>query len=366
MRRPGPPGQPLALLDVLCCGLGAAVMLLMLVRQAPASAQMAAQVEQAQAALLQAQDELAEWRRLLAAADAQTAQATQALQAARGGRSAAESALQRRTRSAQAAAQSAQADKALLHELLASEEAETRTEMPPPPKQLTGLRMLPDRTLVLLDRSASMLHRNIVDIVRLRASPAAAQLSAHKWRTARDAAQWALARIPQGGRRRLLMFANAVIGVDAPMPAAGVVSWERQGAPEQDAADLRRQLDAAAPEGATNLKAALQAATRLSPAPRQVLIITDGLPTLPGATPLRSLRGCPRVNRPNAPIVSGDCRMSVFLNAVRVAERQLAGTRFDVILLPIEGDAHATQGYWILAALSGGRLLSPAFGWPTS
>lgn len=366
MRRPGPPGHPLALLDVLCCGLGAAVMLLMLVRQAPASEDLAAQVWQAQAALQRAQDELAEWRRLLTDADAQTAQAAQALRTAQGGRSAAESALQRQTQSAQAAAQSAQADKELLRELLSAAEAETQTEMPPPPKQLTGLRMMPDRTLVLLDRSASMLHRNIVDVVRLRASPADAQLSAQKWRTARDAAQWALARIPEGGRRRLLMFSSAVVGVDAPVPPTGAIRWERQGAPEQDAGNLRRQLDGAAPEGATNLKAALQAAARLSPAPRQVLIITDGLPTLPGATPLRSLRGCPRLNSPKAPLVSGDCRTSVFLNAVKVAERQLAGARFDVILLPMEGDAQATQGYWLLAALSGGRLLTPAFGWPTS
>ena len=366
MRRPGPPGHPLALLDVLCCGLGAAVMLLMLVRQAPASDEMAAQVGQAQAALQRAQDELAEWRRLLTDTDAQATQAAQALRAAQDGRSVAESALQRRAQSAQAAAQSAQADKELLRELLSSAEADTPTEEPPPPKQLTGLRMMPDRTVILLDRSASMLHRNIVDIVRLRASPPRAQLNAQKWRTARDAAQWALARIPEGGRRRLLMFSSAIIGVDAPLSQTGVIRWERQGAPQQDAGNLRRQLDATAPEGATNLKAALQATARLSPSPRQVLIITDGLPTLPGATPLRSLRGCPRVNRPNAPIVSGDCRMSVFLNAVRVAEQQLAGTRFDVILLPIEGDAQAAHGYWLLAALSGGRLLTPAFGWPTS
>ena len=366
MRRPGPPGHPLALLDVLCCGLGAAVMLLMLVRQAPASDDLAAQVWQAQAALQRAQDVLAEWRNLLADGDVHKAQAVRALQAAQGDRSAAESALQRQTQSAQAAAQSAEADKKRLQEMLASAEAETQTEMPPPPKQLTGLRMMPDRTLVLLDRSASMLHRNIVDIVRLRASPADAQLGAQKWRTARDAAQWALARIPEGGRRRLLTFSNTVTGVDAPVPQTGAIRWQRQGAPEQDAASLRRQLDATAPKGATNLKAALQAVARLVPAPSQVLIITDGLPTLPGTTPLRSLRGCPRVNSPHAPIVSGDCRMSVFLNAVRVAEQQLAGTRFDVILLPIEGDAQAPHGYWILAALSGGRLLTPAFGWPTS
>ena len=89
------------------------------------------------------------------------------------------------------------------------------------------------------------------------------------------------------------MFSSAVIGVDAPLSQTGVIRWERQGAPQQDAGNLRRQLDATAPEGATNLKAALQATARLSPSPRQVLIITDGLPTLPGATPLRSLRAAP-------------------------------------------------------------------------
>lgn len=361
MRRQGPPGHPLALLDVLCCGLGAAVMLLMLVRQAPSSVDWEARTQRAQGALLAAQAELRDRMRILGESEGARHRAQLGLERAESALKAAASAVERSAEAARSAGEAADADAMDLRKLL--DEDGPSENPPPPPKQLTGLRMAPDRALVLLDRSASMMHRNVVDVVRLRASPLNAQLAARKWRTARDAAAWAVERIPQGGRRRLLAFAEGVAGVDAPVSSP--LRWVRQGDPVKSAEELRRGMDGLVPHGATNLKGALQSAAKLSPPPRQVLIITDGLPTLPGDSPLRTMRSCPKARGPRSPIVSGDCRLSIFLDAAQVAEQRLAGTRFDVILLPLEGDAQASRAYWLLSALSGGRMLSPAFGWPS-
>ena len=368
MSRPAPPGRPLALLDVLCCGLGAAVLLLMVIRQAPpADAEtLAAQVAEAQAALLRAETETEDLRRLIQDAQEEAEAESRSLQTAQTRRDNAAELLRKSAKEAVLAERGAESERTQLRDEIAGREEQTPVREPPQPKQLTGLRMAADRSLILLDRSASMLSRRIVDIVQLRASSAEAQASAHKWRTAKDAARWAMARIPKGGRRRLLAFSSAVTGLDGDLPHAGAVRWSIQGDPQEDSEAMRKGLEALLPNGPTDLKTALQAASRLVPLPRQILIITDGLPTLAGGTPLRSLKHCPRTDGPRAPIISSDCRVSVFIDATKVAEKRLSGVRFDIILLPMEGDPNAAHGYWLMTGMSGGRLLTPAYGWPTS
>ena len=104
----------------------------------------------------------------------------------------------------------------------------------------------------------------------------------------------------------------------------------------------------------------------MKPEPRQVVLITDGLPTLPGTSSLGRLRDCPSKKRGVTPIVSPVCRLSVYLNAIKVVEKDLVDVPFDVILLPLDGDSNAVYAYWLLSSLSGGRLISPAEGWPNA
>ena len=229
------------------------------------------------------------------------------------------------------------------------------------PRNLAGLQVKGDRVAVLLDASASMLHESIVQIVRLKAAPKPVQRGASKWTRARDAARWALAQVPKGGRRTLLLYADRVMDPSGnPIYAA---RWTRQGEPNADAKILRSQMEAVAPAGATDLKSALFALRRIRP--KQIILITDGLPTLPGKTSLRKLSKCPRVNSPKHPIISAECRLSIFVDAVNNGGGQsLAGVQYDAVLLPLEGDAKAIDAYWHMAAWTGGRLLAPGPGWP--
>ena len=120
------------------------------------------------------------------------------------------------------------------------------------------------------------------------------------------------------------------------------------------------------PRGATDLRTALASVAAITPIPAQVIVITDGYPTLPGKTALNRLRGCPRESPGRVPLISPRCRKSIFDQALRTNRRDLRGIRIDVVLYPLEGDSNAVLGYWELATSYGGRLLSPVPGWPTS
>lgn len=362
--KPGIPGHHLALLDVLCCGLGAAVLLLMMLRQTPADAAPAPPtppppmqtLDEAQAARAAALERAATARNALAEARA----AAQAAQTQR-------RKSQEELRSVQAQAQAdeeqtkAAADgleAALQKRAQGLEEEEQRKTRN---RNLAGLQVKGDRVAVLLDASASMLHESIVQIVRLKAAPKHVQRGASKWTRARDAARWALAQVPKGGRRTLLLYSDQVLDPSGnPIYAA---RWTRQEDPDADAKMLRDQLEAVAPAGPTDLKSALFALRRIRP--KQVILITDGLPTLPGKTSLRKLAKCPRVSSPKHPIISAQCRLSIFVDAINNGGGQgLAGAQYDAVLLPLEGDAQAIDAYWHMAAWTGGRLLAPGPGWP--
>ena len=360
--KPGIPGHHLALLDVLCCGLGAAVLLLMMLRQTPADAappappppmQTLEEAQAARAAALErtaaARNALAEARAAIEAAEAQRRKSQDELRSVQAQAQADEE----KTKAAADGLEAALQKRA--QGLAEEEQRKTRN------RNLAGLQVKDDRVAVLLDASASMLHESIVQIVRLKAAPERVQRGASKWTRARDAARWALAQIPKGGRRALLLYSDRVMDPSGnPTYAA---RWTRQGEPDADAKMLRSQMEAVAPAGATDLKSALYALRRIRP--KQVILITDGLPTLPGKTPLRKLAKCPNANSPKHPIISAECRLSIFVDAINNGGGQgLAGAQYDAVLLPLEGDAQAIDAYWHMAAWTGGRLLAPGPGWP--
>ena len=80
-------------------------------------------------------------------------------------------------------------------------------------RYITGLTLKGRRILLLLDRSSSMLDEDLVNIIRLRNSPPAAQLSAQKWRRATDIATWIIGEIPQGSQYQVYGFNTAAAPV---------------------------------------------------------------------------------------------------------------------------------------------------------
>ena len=109
-----------------------------------------------------------------------------------------------------------------------------------------------------------------------------------------------------------------------------------------------RVLRRTVPENGTNMLAAFEVASRLSPRPDNIIVFADGLPTM-GA------------KRPWIKRVSSDKRRNLFNDAVRQLP---SGVPVNIILLPMEGDPLAADAFWRLAKVSKGSFFSPARDWP--
>ena len=73
---------------------------------------------------------------------------------------------------------------------------------------LTGLRLGGERTLILVDRSASMLSDTLVNIIRRRNLPEAEQLRSRKWRQVIATVDWLTSQFRQEDLYQIYMFNN--------------------------------------------------------------------------------------------------------------------------------------------------------------
>jgi hypothetical protein len=110
-----------------------------------------------------------------------------------------------------------------------------------------------------------------------------------------------------------------------------------------------KALRTTVPRDGTSLENAFAAMNTLSPAPDNVFIITDGLPTQ-GASP-------PLVKK----TIDGDGRLKLFERALGKYPNRVPA---NVILMPMEGDPSASGAFWALARRTGGSFLMPSKDWP--
>jgi hypothetical protein len=211
-------------------------------------------------------------------------------------------------------------------------------------RYITGVRLHGSRILILLDRSASMLHEDVVSVLALRNAPDEQKRAASKWRRALDTVHWLLTQLPGNSQYQIYTFntqAQALLpdqsgrwisAKDAPLLARGLAS-----------------LHALVPDAGTSLFNAFAASRVLNPLPDQIILITDGLPTQGPAAP-----GGQR-------LVTPDLRARLFDESLRQLP---AGVPVDSILLPMQGDPQAPHRFWNLARLTHGTLLMPSRDWP--
>ena len=358
----------LSFLDVLCCGLGAAVLLLLVVKHGPSQAEEEIGLEQR---IEQTAAEIDARKSVIGAAQSRITQAREDLASLSRAQDAQDSLASRQSGFlADARAQIGQ-QRSLLARMQnrlnnAQAEGAASRALPADSGHLAGVAIAEDRVVILLDRSNSMLSRSLVEIILLRAADEDTQNRARKWRLARASALWAFNRIPEGASYQLLAFSDQVTDFDNQVVSGQSVDWREKG---EQAAENERGRDFLAhtmPGGPTNLRAALETAARLRPKPKQVLLVTDGLPTIPGDERLSRMKGCPNFARNRNVLLTPQCRQSIFEHSERFVAALLRSVRVDVILLPLEGDASSVQLYWQLASSTGGRLLNPASGWPLS
>lgn len=208
---------------------------------------------------------------------------------------------------------------------------------------ITGIRMRGKHILILLDVSGSMLHQDVVTVIRMRHEDDAHKRSAAKWRRAVETVNWLLTQVPPGGQYQIYAFNTQA----QPLVKDTVGGWIDGADPAALARNIHA-LNEVIPRDGTSLYNAFAASRTLNPLPDQILLITDGLPTQ-GKTP-----GARKY-------VSPGTRMRLFDDSIAQLPERVP---VDTILLPMDGDVQAAHRFWDLARLTDGTLLMPSKDWP--
>jgi len=216
-----------------------------------------------------------------------------------------------------------------------------------------GIKVEGKRIVFLIDSSASMTDEKLIDIIRRKSSSELEKKRGPKWKRTVRIVRWLLARSPASSQLAVITFnkqANVLGG-----------GWFSS----RDASTLgtvQSDLDKLVPTGSTNLQRGLKKSAALNPT--DIYLVTDGLPTdgVSSYASLNPFSACGSLlGRSNN--ISGACRVKLFRQSVADSAPG-RGTTINVILLPIEGDPDAAPEYWRWTAATGGLLISPASSWP--
>lgn len=207
---------------------------------------------------------------------------------------------------------------------------------------LTGLKLGGSHTLILFDRSASMLDRTLINVIRKRNMSDSHKLKSDKWVRAQSTVTWLLAQLDQHSYYQVFTFNTAV----EPVLKGSKGQWLPVA--DTDKLDtIAANIQSIIPQQGTSLENAFAAIGSLNPLPDNIILITDGLPTQ-GA-------------KKRTGNVSSRQRQQYFASALK---RLPSGIPVNVILAPMEGDFFAAAAFWRLAVATRGSLISPSKDWP--
>lgn len=333
----------LAFLDVMSCGLGAAVLLFLIIDHNLTELAHASESGEGDVQLLE--QSIQEQKELIAAHRRQMHQLQRELENLAQQRVAAittQAELRARQPKASDTArleQELRKQKKKLQEATKSKQLRAK-EGEGQRQYVAGFRVEGRRILILLDRSASMQDEHIATIIRNKFLPVKYQIESYKWRWARSIFEWVLSHLPQEAQYQVWGFSTTAA------PALRKSGW----IPAKDGKQMEEVISAVqgwVPAGGTRLDTTLKKIAQIKPRPDAVYLITDGLPTQ-GQSWFKKNR------------VSPSQRMEFFQEATR----SIAGPPFNIVLLPLEGDPAAAGAYWGFAMRTNGQFLAPAEDWP--
>ncbi|MGD8983836.1 MAG: hypothetical protein PVH99_14365 [Desulfobacteraceae bacterium] len=208
---------------------------------------------------------------------------------------------------------------------------------------LTDLKMGGNRIFMLVDASASMLADTIVQIIRRRHLKDAQKLKSKKWQQAVATVDWLVTHLPQTSRFQVYTFNES----PSPLIEGTRGTWLDAGNVDRlnETVDLLRKV---IPQKGTSLLNAVSALKEMKPLPDNIFLLTDSLPTMGARKPLSKR-------------VSGKKRLKLFKEAVR---KLPGGVPINVIMYPMEGDPLAASVFWRLTAETNGSFFCPSRDWP--
>jgi hypothetical protein len=209
---------------------------------------------------------------------------------------------------------------------------------------LTGLKMGGKRILILVDSSASMLGRTYVNVLRYRNMQDEMKILAPKWRNVVETVDWLTTQIPVGTNFQVMTFNDEAGSV--------VEDSQNEWLEVTDGSNLTEAMESlryVVPQNGTSLYKAFQKINEIKPRPDNVFLLTDGLPTQGRTTP-----DPPRETDAND-------RLRFF----DLARKEVpSGVPLNILLYPMDGDPYAAAYYWALAMQTRGSFMTPSEDWP--
>ena len=345
-------GFNLAFLDIMSCGLGAIILVFMLVKHK--SEDSSVELENLKNDIQNLQLIKEESMQALKSLEAQVTEDTLEKEAAKKKRDDLQSVLANKSADADKASKEIEKLKTDIKGIKVEKKEDLiETEQISEENYLLGLKVEGKRIALLVDSSASMTHEKLIDIIKVKNSSDSEKQQASKWLRTKRIVAWLLARLPKNSDVVVVAFSEKA-------KVLGNSGWMKANEPSSLPAILN-DLNTIVPQGATNLQLGLQAVKNYNPT--NLYLITDGLPTK-GESRYKSLNpfaSCSSLlGRSNT--ISGECRVKLFQQTV--IESAPSGVQVDVVLLPIEGDPQAVNQFWSWAATTGGLVISPAANWP--
>ncbi len=345
-------GFNLAFLDIMSCGLGAVVLVFMLVKHNAGNSPVETDLLAGDVQRLELQQE--ELQQLLQLLQNVSQSETEKIARLRAKIALLEQALSQKELSlVQKKEQLAALKNDISTRPIAQKEDLVEDDRGGEENYLMGLKIEGRRIAVLIDSSGSMTDETLLDIIKRKNGSVEGKKRGPKWLRTRQTVRWLLARVPKTSELAVISFNDSV-------QSLGKVNWTKADNPATLTA-LYRELDEIVPEGGTNLQKGLQALSGRGAT--DLYVITDGLPTV-GESRYASLNpfaDCSSLLGKSTTI-SGECRVKLFRQTVQDSSPR--GVKINVILLPIEGDPDAVNEYWGWAATTGGLVISPAVNWP--
>ncbi|WP_371194853.1 VWA domain-containing protein [Glaciecola sp. SC05] len=218
---------------------------------------------------------------------------------------------------------------------------------------LVGLKVQGRHIGILLDMSASMTDDTLIGVIKNKVGSDAQKQAASKWQRSLRILNWLLARLPNNAQVSVVAFndTSVVLGKSINSQTSA-----------DDLNQIARQAAGLVPNEGTNLQQGLQTIASTMNNMTDLYLITDGLPTYVNPNSgFNENRSCRPVQGKQATI-TGECRANVFAHTMRA--NPISGVTTNIILLPLEGDPMAPGFYWSWADRTRGTFIAPAGTWP--
>ena len=348
-------GVSLSFLDIMSCGLGAAVLILILLKIQPDKSAVDVDTLKKE---LEIRQEKAEALQVTLEREQLELEALNARLASLGGEKDAltEAINQTTSRTEEKVAEVKRVTESIVKKPPLRKDDPVQSDQGGEEEYLLGLKVEGRRIAFLIDTSASMTDEKLVDIISRKVTSDAEKRQGPKWQRTIRTVKWLANRIPKNSEAKFLGFNEKVFAI-------GPGNWF-SGSDAAAIESVFQRMESIVPEGATNLEAVLETANGFQEVPTNYYLVTDGLPTA-GTSNFVSLNPFSNCNSlfGKSATISGECRLKLFDYTIRKHGLH-KGRPVNVILLPLEGDPKAAPAFWSWTFSTNGLMISPAESWP--